>query len=373
MKIAVVGPTFPIRGGISHYTTLLVRNLRVRHEVLSISYSSQYPGWLFPGRSQLDTSGQPIDTGGERLISYANLLSWRGAARRIARFKPDMVVFSWVNPALAVQFRSISGSLKRLLPNVKTVFWCHNVTSHESLPFQNALTKMAFGRVDHFIVPGADSRADLLELMPGADVTIAPLPVLDAFTPPLPRKEARERLGVDPNADVALYFGFVRSYKGLAHLLRAMPEAVEKVPGLHLLVVGEFWEDRAKYDAMINDLGISRQVTVVDRYVANEEVALYFCGADIVVLPYVSATGSGVVQIAFNYGRPVIVTSVGSLPEVVEDGRTGLLVPPGDPTAIADAIAGFFNSPEGYSRNVADASSRFSWDRFVEMLEALQR
>jgi len=373
MKIAVIGPTYPIRGGISHYTTLMVRHLRERHEVLFISYSKQYPAFLFPGKTQIDDSTDRIEEKSEPLISFSNPLSWRRAARRIADWSPDVLVFSWVNPALAVQFRYVTGYIKRHSPRTKVVFWCHNVALHESLPMAPALTRFAFCRADRFIVTGRESADNLEAMRPGSVVSVVNLPSLDAFSSEETPGSARESLGLAPGAPVALYFGFVRQYKGLIHLLEAMPEVASRIPGVHLLVVGEFWDDRGPYDEAIERNGIAGKVTVVDRYVPNEEVARYFESADLVVLPYVSATGSGIVQIAFGFAKPVLTTSVGSLTEVVDDGGTGYVVPPADPRAIARAMVDFFESgrAEEFSSNVTAARGRFSWDSFLDEIERL--
>jgi glycosyltransferase involved in cell wall biosynthesis len=374
MKVAVIGPTYPIRGGISHYTTLMVKRLRERHDVLFVSYLKQYPAFLFPGRTQIDDSADPIETESEPIISFANPLSWWKAAGRIASFAPEVLVFSWVNPALAVQFRAISALLRRRSPETRIIFWCHNVTGHESRALDVILTRFAFRHGDEFIVHGEEIRKDFHALLPGAPVSVTDHPIYDVFAEHArPSSEAREQLGLDADAPVVLYFGFVRQYKGLKYLLEAVPDARDALPGLHLLVVGEFWDSPDEYLDRIRDLGIAECVTVHDAYVPNEEVALYFCAADIVALPYVSASASGIIQIAYGFDKPVLTTRVGSLPEVVEDGSTGYLVEPGDSAALAGALKDFFEGGRGeeLSRNVSEYRERFSWDRFAEQVEEI--
>jgi len=372
LRAAVLGPTYPIRGGISHYTTLMVRAMRDEHDVLFVSYLKQYPDFLFPGRSQNDDSSEPIETECLRLVSFFNPLSWIRAARLIADHEPDVLIVSWVNPALAIQFRCITGLVRRKSPRTRIVFWCHNVAQHERLPLNTALTGFAFGHADHFVVTCRDSEKNLKAMLPRSEVSVAYLPSLDVFAGG-PSKSVRESHGIDDGDPVALYFGFVRPYKGLQHLIEAMPAALARVPDLHLLVVGEFWEGREACDEAVRGNGLSDRVTIVDRYVPNEEVAGYFESADLVVLPYVSATGSGIVQMAYAFGKPVLTTRVGSLPEVVDDGSTGILVEPGDPAAIASAISDFFESgraPE-FAANIAEASERFSWEAFIDEVEAI--
>lgn len=350
----------------------MVRAMRVDHDVLFVSYLKQYPDFLFPGRSQTDDSEQPIEAECERMVSFFNPVSWRRAARRIVDFAPDVVIVSWVNPALAVQFRYITGYVKRHKPSATVVFWCHNVAQHERLPLNEALTRFAFRKADHFIVTGQESRGDLEVLKPGSSVFVAHLPTLDVFSSNRSGDDARSEMGIDDDASVALFFGFVREYKGLSYLLEAMPEAVSRVPDLHLLIVGEFWDDRAAYDDILRRHDLKDRVTIIDRYVPNEEVSRYFGCADLVVLPYVTATGSGIVQIAYGFGKPVLTTSVGSLPEVVDDGRTGYLVATGDPHALAAAIADFFEfgRREDMMHNIVEARSSFTWADFVGAVES---
>ena len=374
MKIAIVGPTWPIRGGIAHYTTQLVNKLRERHEVLFVSYSRQYPQFLFPGRTQIDESSERIEAECERLISFSNPFSWRKAARRIARLRPDALVFSWVNPALAVQFRYISGVVKKLSPSTEIVFWCHNVTGHESRPLEARLTRFAFGHGDKFIVHGEQIKESFRAIDPAARVMVADLPVYDVFAAQaVSRGEARVELGIDDTSPVVLYFGFVRRYKGLAHLIDAMPAALEVLPDARLLLVGEFWDDVEEYRDAVLRLGINESVLIEDAYVPNERVAVYFRAADLVALPYVSATASGIVQVAYGFDKPVLTTRVGALPEVVLDGETGYLVPPADPEALAAAIVDFFTRgrQEEFAANVARHRDRFSWDRFIDRVEEI--
>jgi len=181
-------------------------------------------------------------------------------------------------------------------------------------------------------------------------------------------EECRRSLGV--SSTVILFFGFVREYKGLKFLLSAMPEILEKIP-VTLLIVGEFWKDKAVYLKMIDDLDVGAHVRIMDAYVPNEEVGLYFQAADLVVQPYVSATGSGVVQLAFGFHKPVVAMAVGSLPEIVEDGKNGFVIPPSDPSAIARAVISFFreNKADKFCENIKNQQYRFSWEYLVDGIE----
>jgi glycosyltransferase involved in cell wall biosynthesis len=183
------------------------------------------------------------------------------------------------------------------------------------------------------------------------------------------RAEAKSRLGIEGN--VILFFGFVRQYKGVVYLLRAMPQILKRV-AVQLLIVGEFWDDKTSYIELINRLEIDHAITVIDKYVPNEEIGLYFSAADVVALPYVDATQSGVVQLAYAFEKPVISTTVGGLPDIVVDGETGLLVPPGDSEALAQAIVRFFLSEpdKEWTDAIARYQHKFSWERLVEVVES---
>jgi len=208
-------------------------------------------------------------------------------------------------------------------------------------------------------------RRDLLTIKPDAKLVLSPHPLYDVFGNPKEKEEAKRALGV--SGPVLLFFGFVRAYKGLAVLLDAMPEVLKEFKPT-LLVAGEFYEDKDTYLKQIDRLGIGDCVQVLDRYIANDQVADYFSAADVLVLPYLSATQSGITQIAFVFDLPVIATNVGGLPEVVDDGRTGFLVPSQDPKALAGAIVRYFkeNKEASFKENIQVEKRRFSWEGFID-------
>ncbi len=369
MKIAIIGPTYPYRGGISHYTTILVDKLRKKHEVLFLSYKKQYPDFLYPGRTQIDSSDWTITTESIPMVSFTNPWSWYKAYRAVREFDADLLIFAWVSAANALQFRVISGLVARN-GNTKVAFLCHNVVQHEKRRIDSYLTKFAFKRGDSFIVHSEGDQAALIGLMPEVDVLHLFLPTIDIFNRGrISPEEAKSRLGFE--GEVLLFFGFIREYKGLKYLIEALPQILDNLPKAHLLVVGEFWEDRTIYEKEIEALGVSDSVTIIDRYVPNEEAELYFAAADLLVLPYVSATSSGIIQIGYGFNRPVVTTRVGGLPEVVEDGETGYLVSPRQSAPIAEAVVRCFKEggPERFSENIERFRKRFSWERLVEAIE----
>ena len=364
-KACLVGPAYPYRGGIAHSTGLLSREFAKDHEVLVVNFRRLYPSFLFPGRTQFDESGSPFPADSERLIDTLNPASFWRAAGRIAGFRPDVVVFQWWHPFFAPAYASIVLRLALLARGIRSriVFICHNVLPHESSPVDRLLIKTAFACPGSFVVHSAEDRENLLTIRKRARVAVNPLPTFDMFRRgAYTRASARKALGID--GPVVLFFGLVRPYKGLSVLIEAFAKMSGRVPAT-LLVVGEFYEPRERYAAQIDALGIGDRVIIVDRYVPDEEVEKYFLASDVVALPYLSATQSAIVQVAYAFCVPVIVTSVGGLPDVVDEGATGHVVPTGDAEALAGAIAGFFERAEGegMARNIAAGSGRFSWEK----------
>jgi glycosyltransferase involved in cell wall biosynthesis len=214
-------------------------------------------------------------------------------------------------------------------------------------------------------------RRDVERLVPGVPVAQTPHPVYDIFGDALPRADARALLGLDADAPTLLFFGFVRRYKGLHVLLDAMPRVLARVPGARLVVAGEFYADEADLRAQAAPLGDA--VRFDADYIADAAVGRYFCAADVVVQPYVSATQSGVAQIAFHFRRPLVTTDVGGLAEIVPDGEAGLVVPPDDPQALADALVHFFE--DGLADRLAAGVEReraaYTWERFLDAADGL--
>ena len=234
------------------------------------------------------------------------------------------------------------------------------------------LTRLALKQGDHYVVHAREEAGELEKIKQNPDYVVTPHPTYNAFCfEGMSKAQARERLHVEQEEHVLLFFGYVREYKGLKYLLRAMPAILREDSNARLLVVGEFGSDRKDYQALIDESGVGGRVDVVDSYTPDREVEKYFAAADLVVLPYISATQSGIVQIAYGFTKPVIVTEVGGLPDVVEDGRTGYVVKPKNPEAIAEAVVEFFreNRAENMAENIEKEAYRFSWERMGDVIE----
>jgi glycosyltransferase involved in cell wall biosynthesis len=376
VRICVVGPTYPYRGGIAHYTTLLVRHLRAAsHWTKLYSFTRQYPRWLFPGKTDKDPSATPLQVDCEYILDPVNPLSWWRLYRKVRADAPDVLLLQWWVPYWTPCLTMISRWIKRYT-NIRIVYICHNVVPHEGGGMLDRRLAMAVLRQgDAFIVHSEQDRYRLLALLPQATVIKSHLPTYAelAMTSDVSSAESlRQQLNLPDHLPVVLFFGFVRPYKGLEYLIQALPRVLRQF-NVHLLVVGEFWTSPLFYQRYAAEFAVERSITYVNRYVPNEELPPYFDLADVVVLPYVSATQSGVVQLAFGFGKPVITTRVGGLYEVVQDGVNGLIVPPQDEQALAEAIIRYFcqNLGPELTANVqqSTAAQTFSWQQLVAYIE----
>jgi glycosyltransferase involved in cell wall biosynthesis len=372
VRIVLVGTAYPLRGGIAHYIALLSETLRRRgHDTAVLSFRRQYPSFLFPGKTQKDGGKERIPVRAFPLLDSVNPVTWIRGLLWLKSFRPDLVVFKYWMPFFAPCYAALAAGLRAL--GVPAVFLCDNVVPHETGFLDVLLTRLALRFPDAFIVQSESVRSDLLRFRPGARFRLVPHPVYDIFPPAVSRAAARRGLGLNDRR-VILFFGYIRAYKGLAVLLDAMPEILRRLD-VRLLVCGEFYEGRGESVDRIHRLGLERSVTLIDSFIPNEKVGEYFCAADAVVLPYLSATQSGIVQIAAHYDRPVIATAVGGLPETILDGKTGFLVPPNDKEALAGAVVRFYRERRGraFEAAVRREKVRFSWDRMAEAAEDLQK
>ena len=370
-RIAVVGLTYPYRGGIAHYSSLFVRALRQRHEVLFLTLCRQYPKILFPGVSQYDFSDQTLAEQGDPVVDSLNPISWLRTARRLNRERPDLIVFQWWHPFFTFAFGSIVRLLDKSLQD-RVCFLCHNVLPHESNPMQALLTKYSFNKARYFIVHSTPDRQQLEVLRPGAIIKQGVHPTYSEFASlsSISRAEARQELGLPADANVVLFFGLIRKYKGLQYLIEAM-ELLPASLNCRLVITGEFYDDKKPYVESIAARNLNDRVHVVDQYVPNEQVAMYFRAANVVALPYVSATQSGIVQIAFGLETPVITTNVGGLPEAVDDGQTGYIVAAESAPQLADAIIRYFENDveDTFRAAIRQQTNRFDWDQEIALVE----
>ncbi len=373
MNIVLVGPVYPYKGGISHYTSMMYSALAKKHNVKMVSYKMQYPRFLFH-KEQKDYSDKQFEIKDTHyLLNTANPFNIVAAAGKIRKFLPDLVIIQWWHPYFAPCYWILSSLLGK---KTKLIYICHNVFPHERFPADKFLTKLALKKAHGYIVQSRMDGDDLKIINKDANYIFTPHPTYNVFkVVGMTKRQAREMLEIGEDEKFLLFFGFVREYKGLRYLLDAMPEILKRHGNVKLWIVGDFGEDKEKYLSLIDELGIKNHIRIVDGYIPNQEVEKYFQASDIVVLPYISATQSGIVQIAYGFDKPVLVTNVGGLPDVVRDHLTGYIVEPKNPAAIAQAIIEFIDGDENvaleYEKNIQKEADRFSWERMVECIEEI--
>lgn len=370
-KIVMIGPVYPYKGGISHYTGLMYRALAEEHDVTMISYKLQYPKFLYK-KEQKDFSNDTFKIENTNfLIHTANPFNWIHSADEIKKLKPDLIIIQWWHP----YFSPCYWMLCKLLKNFKKLFVCHNVFPHERFPMDRFLTKLVLSNGDYFTVQSKQDEADLKSIKPDAIYKRTVLPTFNVFKyKNLSKPESRQLLDINETEKVLLFFGFVREYKGLKHLLNALPQVTAKLDHVKLLVVGDFDGDKEHYTTLIHDLNIDSYVEIHDGYIPDLEVEKFFAASDLVVLPYESATQSGIIQIAYDFEKPLIVTNVGGLPEVVLDNQTGYVVEAKNSAALASAIIRFFeeNKAADFKTAIENEAERYSWKRMTEIIDSFQ-
>lgn len=370
MKILLFGPAYPLRGGMAHFIALLYTELTRRgHQVKIINFTRQYPKILFPGKTQEESGEAGIPVPSTALIDSINPFNWLYHGYRLRREKADLVISTFWLPFLAPS----SGTLHMMLRSkrTKTLTILHNLIPHEKRPGDMLFTRWLTMFTDYFIAQSASVEKDLQQFVPGATYRRVALPMFSLFKDRIPKAEAKRALNIT-DEKVILFFGYIRPYKGLHVLIDAMKILRQRMK-VRLLVCGEFYGDEEKYRAHMTEAGIDDCTTVISDYIPNEKVHTYFSAADVVVQPYISATQSAIAQIAYFFSSPIIATNVGALPEVVIDGHSGLIVPPNDPAALANAIARFYD--EGMEERLAAGANeerkKYSWEAMADAVEQL--
>ena len=373
-KIVIVGPAYPYRGGNALYVSFLYDVLKVKYDVEIVNYKLLYPSILFPGTTQNDISGFVIkESISKRIINSVNPFTWFKAAKHINNIKADLVYFDWWNPFFGPSHRVISSLIKKQYRN-RIIFITENVMSHEGRFIDRVLTNMGLKNANAFIAL-SNIVEDALKDFTNKKIYKSALPIYGGYNldKNLDVSKQKVEFGFKEDDDILLFFGYVRKYKGLNVLLAAMPEIIKKNPKAKLLIVGEFYDSPDKYHEQINNLGIKDNVKVVQRFVPNEEVGKYYSVADLVILPYLSATQSGVLNIAYGFGKPVIVTDVGGLAEDVVDGKTGYIIKPQDEYAILMAVDRFFEDRGkiDFETNINKKLEDNLFNKFPELTEQI--
>jgi D-inositol-3-phosphate glycosyltransferase len=372
MKVILLGSAYPFRGGLAAFNERLIREFRSKgHDAELVTFTTQYPSLFFPGTTQYSTSAAPEGLTIRRMLSSVNPFTWWKTGRYIRKAKPDILVIKYWMPFMA----PCLGAVARIaLGNRHSRVICiaDNIIPHETHFYDKLLTTW-FIRSCHAFVTMSDSvLRDLARFDRKKLRASNPHPLFDNFGEPLSKEKAAAQLGLPPDKRYVLFFGFIRAYKGLDLLLEAFRNGDRFPDDLQLIVAGEFYTDPVPYKDLA-DPSMAQRIHWFDRFIPDEEVAAFFSLADLVVQPYKDATQSGVTQIAYHFDKPMVVTNVGGLPELVPDGECGWVVEP-SADSIANAIERYFsdNDPESFKAGIRDQKARFGWDRMVDTLIRLK-
>lgn len=369
LKIAIVGPAHPYRGGLASIMETMAREYQQRgYEVNILTFTLQYPSLLFPGKSQTVETPAPQDLNIERCVSTINPLSWWRVGRRLRRESPDIVLMKYWTPFMAPCFGTIA-RLARKNKHTKVICQIDNVEPHEHHITDRMFNRYFLRSVDGFIYMSEQVHGEL-EAYTSAPALFSPHPMFEHFGERVERTEACKKLGLDPSQRYALFFGLIRDYKGLDTLLEAW--ARFRRSGHKLLIAGEFYASRDKYIELIKRLGLESEIILHDHFVPDSEVRNYFSASDCVVLPYKTATQSGVTQIAYNFCTPIIVTRVGGLAEIVPDSRVGFVVE-SSVDGVLDGLERIYadGQLEAFAEAMTEERKHFSWEAMCDRIEEL--
>ena len=365
-KIIIITPAYPLRGGIAASGERLAKAFQNDgNDVHIFSFSLQYPSFLFPGKTQFSSDAPPEDLKIHTTINAVQPLSWFLTARKISAYQPDIVVCRFWLPFMAPSLGTILRSVKKKLPDVRIIGLVDNIIPHEKRPGDKQLAQYFAHACDGFVVMSRSVEKEM-ELFTKKTVLYVPHPIYDTYGQKVARTEALQHLNLPASKKYILFFGFVRTYKGLDILLAAMTRADVRELHLTLLVAGEFYESEQIYRDYINAHALAEYVIIKSDFIPSDDVRYYFGAADAVVQPYRTATQSGISQMAYHFETPMIVTNVGGLSEIVTDGKVGFVVEP-NIDAIAQALIQFYASDRNiFVQGVKEEKKRFAWSNMVD-------
>ncbi|HEX2606054.1 MAG TPA: glycosyltransferase [Flavisolibacter sp.] len=368
MRILIVGPAHPLRGGLATFNQRLAQQFTSEgHHCSLISFSLQYPGFLFPGTTQYSTDPAPEGIEIHTLINSINPLNWMIVGNKLKKWKPDLVVVRFWLPLMGPALGTL---LRRIKSNGHTRVVCiaDNVIPHEKRPGDTPFTRYFLKSCDAFVTMSEKVLQDLRQFEKEKPAKLVQHPLYDNFGAPVSKEAARAHLGLAPSERILLFFGFIRAYKGLDLLLRAMATPLLRNSGIKLLIAGEYYEEEKPYTDLIADLGLAEQVVLRTQFIPDSEVRYYLCAGDCVVQPYRNATQSGVTPLAYHFDKPMIVTNVGGLPALVPHERSGLVSEP-DPESLAQAIIRFYQLGEDFFiPHLRAEKQKYAWSNLTKAL-----
>jgi glycosyltransferase involved in cell wall biosynthesis len=370
-KVFIIGPAFPLRGGLASFDELFCEALNKEgHQCEIISYSLQYPNFLFPGSTQYHVNGTaPKNITIHTLINSVNPLSWFKTASFIKKQKPDFIIFRFWIPFMGPALGTIARLVKK--QNIKVLAITDNVIPHEKRLGDKQLASYFIKGCDAFVTMSKAVMNDLEKFTNTSHKKYLLHPLYTAFGEKIPKQEARLKLHLKQDDRVILFFGLIRKYKGLDLLIEAF-SLLKANPHNKLLIAGEFYEDKQPYLDLISKYKLEEQIILLNQFIPNDDVKYYFSAADIVALPYRSATQSGVTQVSFHFEVPTLVTNVGGLGEIIPHNVAGYVVEP-NPQAIATSLEDYFenNKEQSFTEGMKQEKQKYEWSIFVNEIIAL--
>ena len=369
-KVIIIGPAHPYRGGISNFNNSLAQAYNDKGDDVQVfSFSLQYPSFLFPGKTQYENSDPPRNINIKSVINSINPFNWFSVSKQINKENPDYVIIRYWLPFMG----PCLGTIARLLnSNIKILAITDNIIPHEKRFGDFLLTKYFIKGCDAFLTLSASVLEDLLKFTSSTKKIFIPHPIYDTFGNKIDKNIALQNLNLNSKDKHLLFFGFVRKYKGLDLMLEAMADIRVKELGVKLIVAGEFYDDINEYLNLIDELGIKDNIILKSDFIAEADVKNYFCASDMITQTYRTATQSGVTQIAYHFERPMLVTNVGGLAEIVPDNKVGYVTSK-NPSDIAGAIVDFYNNnkEQEFTKNTISEKKRFTWESLIDGIESL--
>ena len=368
LKIFIIGPAFPLRGGPAQFNENLCSELnKAGNDAQIISYSLQYPNFLFPGSSQYETSGKATEgIKIHTLINTINPFNWFKVAAFIKKEKPDFVLFRYWLPFFGPSLGSIGRLIKK---HTIVLALTDNVIPHEKRIGDNQFTKFFIQGCHGFIAMSKTVLSDIEKFSPNKPKAYSPHPMYETYGPIVSRQESRTKLQLKQDDKIVLFFGLIRTYKGLDILMEAMAHAEIKKQNIKLLIAGEFYEDKQPYLDLIEKHQLQNHIILHDQFISNEDVRYYFCASNLVAQTYRKATNSGVSMVGYYYQKPMLVTNVGGLAEIVPNNKCGYVVDQ-SLEVISEKILDFFqnNRELEFTQNVILERKKYEWSEFINKL-----
>lgn len=372
MKITILGSAHPLRGGLAAYNERLAREFMYEKDEVTIeTFSLQYPEFLFPGTTQYSSLPKPADLTIHVTVNSINPFNWIKTGLKIKRQRPDILVVKFWLPFMAPCLGTICRIIRRN-QHTRIISILDNIIPHERRIGDTFFTKYFVNSVDAFIAMSDSVYNDLSVFDQTKPRLLNPHPLFDNYGEAVDKISAIQKLNLDTSKKYLLFFGLIRDYKGLDIVLKAMATEQLRNSDIQLIVAGEYYSNREEYEQLIRELAIKDKVELHTRFIPDDEVYLYFCAADMVVQPYKHATQSGVTQICYHFNKPMLVTNVGGLPEIVPDNKVGFVVAP-DEQSVANAILRFYNEEkeQEFVQNIQEEKKKYSWKVMAEKVKQL--